>query len=256
MSRIALWLVLVVLFVAYYVFSSANDAGTNGNSGGLPFPEIVVAVLVGLVVALFAVVLPRRRAARLSNEGVALLSQGRILAALEKFEATRPALNKHSIFFYNVGVTRLSLWQLEEAERELEQARRKRLSGDVSPLAIPHLALAKALQGKAAAAREWLQQAKSLKTDGSATALLATAILACRDQDWSTARATLERPELNSLGGPYRGLHETLRAWCVEQTAGERRHVNAVSLFGETGPDRLRAAWPELVAFVDRASVA
>jgi hypothetical protein len=39
----------------------------------------------------------------------------------------------------------------------------------------------------------------------------------------------------------------------VEEASGELRHVDAVPLFGETGPEGLRKAWPELIAVVERA---
>jgi hypothetical protein len=39
-------------------------------------------------------------------------------------------------------------------------------------------------------------------------------------------------------------------------TTGEQRHVDRVTLFGEVGPDRLGAFWPELVAWVEKAKQA
>ena len=40
---------------------------------------------------------------------------------------------------------------------------------------------------------------------------------------------------------------------CIEKLTGELRHVDRIALFGETGPEELRKAWPELIAFVERA---
>ena len=76
------------------------------------------------------------------------------------------------------------------------------------------------------------------------------------EEEWLTgedAREMLGRYELRSLGGPTRGLSDALKAWSVELTTGGRRHVDRVALFGEAGPEGLREAWPELVAFVERA---
>ncbi|MGA9523308.1 MAG: hypothetical protein WBV82_17705 [Myxococcaceae bacterium] len=244
-----LWLALIVVFVGLYqLFSSGSAPGSESRASAL------VPLLFLVFVALLTVfILRARRGANVNNEGIALLSQGRLTEALSRFEAARPALRRNPLIYMNLGVTRLALWQLEEAERELEAARKKRLVTNLSQLVVPQLALTKALQGQAASAHKWLEESKSLKNDASAAALLASAVLSCRAGDWTRARATLERQELDALGGSQRGLREALRAWTVEQTSGELRHVDAVSLFGETGPERLRAAWPEFVAFIDRA---
>lgn len=39
----------------------------------------------------------------------------------------------------------------------------------------------------------------------------------------------------------------------IEHLSGEKRHVDRIALFGETGPEGLRKGWPELIDFVERA---
>lgn len=69
-------------------------------------------------------------------------------------------------------------------------------------------------------------------------------------------RAVLDRVsgfDAKQLPGVLGALGRTLEAWAVELTSGERRHVDRVALYGESGPDELVRAWPELVAFTERA---
>jgi hypothetical protein len=91
--------------------------------------------------------------------------------------------------------------------------------------------------------------------NGATTGLttLARAVVAARAGKWGETRDFLRRYEVTLLGGPTRALADALSAWAVESTSGERRHVDPVALFGEGSSAGLKNAWPELVAFVDRA---
>ena len=82
---------------------------------------------------------------------------------------------------------------------------------------------------------------------------LAEAILLIRAGDAMGARAKLGRFEVKHMAGTIGALARTLDALCIERLTGELRHVDRVALFGESGPDELRKAWPELIAFVERA---
>jgi len=53
--------------------------------------------------------------------------------------------------------------------------------------------------------------------------------------------------------GQRHAFRDALVAWCVEQRSDAQWPVDVALLFGEAGPERLRSAWPEFAAFVDRA---
>jgi hypothetical protein len=61
---------------------------------------------------------------------------------------------------------------------------------------------------------------------------------------------------VKQLGGGTGALVNALRAWAIERTTGELRHVDRVLLFGETGPQAVEKVWPELAQFVARAPAA
>jgi hypothetical protein len=81
-------------------------------------------------------------------------------------------------------------------------------------------------------------------------AVLASAVIACRTGKEAEARTQLERPEVRKLEGPLRGLREALLAWCLERLTGESHPVEVIAVFSEASPDKLQAAWPELVSFL------
>ena len=205
-----------------------------------------------LLVPLAAYYLPRyRRSARLSEEGERLLGEGRVFAALEKFEAARPLAKSRVISTYNIGLCRLNLWQLEEAERELTSLlERDDLLPEFKGRLYALLAVVAALEGRERQAWERLDEAKALRCEGMAAVVVAMAVLACRRRHWEEAQARLKRLEPELLTVPLRGLREALLAWCEERLTGERRPVDVVAVFGEASPDKLEAAWPELVSFL------
>ncbi|XXF78263.1 hypothetical protein P2318_00465 [Myxococcaceae bacterium GXIMD 01537] len=219
--------------------------------GGLLFQRPYLLLLLPAVV--WAYYLPRyRRSARLTQEALALLKEGRNFAALEKFEAARTLARRRAVPTYNIGICRLRLWQLKESERELASV--TTMEGGRHPafqrVLLPSLALVAALEGRTREALQRLDEARTLGVDAAPDAVLASAVLACRRRDWSEARALLERRECSQLEGPSRGLRDAMVAWCVEQLTGERRKVEPLSVFGEASTDTLQAAWPELVAFL------
>jgi len=258
--QIGLWVVLIVLFVAFYQFFSVTDANpgagpTAANNRLGNFGILAIAVPVSL--AAFSFVLLRvRKGQRLNNEGVALMSQGRIAAALEKFKTAEAVLKSNPLIPYNCGGAQLSMWRLADAVRDYERAGKSRFSRNLQHLIAPQLALANALQGKGAASARWLNEALKLANEAAPGAILAQAVMACRAGRFQDASPLLDRHELRSLGGMQRGLSDALRAWCAEQLAGERRYVDRVAVFGEAGPDALRQAWPELAEFLERAPAA
>ncbi len=112
------------------------------------------------------------------------------------------------------------------------------------------LALVAALDGRLWQAVQRLDEVKVLPGEPPVMAVLASAVLACRTGKEAEVRTQLERPEVRKLVGPLGGLREALLAWCQERLTGERRPVEVISVFGEASPDKLQAAWPELVAFL------
>jgi hypothetical protein len=236
---------LLIALVFHFVPASREVV-----AGVLRRPYLLLLVPVAL--ALFF--LPRyRRSARLNEEGLGLLAQGHVFAALEKFTAARSLAKSPVIPTFNIGLCRLYLWQLDEAERELATLHaREDLLPQFRGVLLPRFALVAALDGRFRDALVRLDEVKALQSGAAEEALLAEAVLACRNKDWARARELLEREALRSLQDtlPLRGLRDALLAWSVEQLTGERRRVEALAVFKEASPDKLQAAWPELADFL------
>ncbi len=248
MRTIALWVLLIVLYVAFYAFFKQPGEPLPDLSGWIP-----VALLVGAAVVI-GVVLGNRvqKGWRLNAEGSDLLSRGRIAAALEKFELARPLLKNQGqgVIPFNVGVCHLGLWHLDAAERDFTTARDiKELPASIRKHIPVRLALISALQGALGVAEKQLAEARAL--DAEEPLLVVTqAVIACRREDWAQARVLLEGPATHVLGGPLRGLRDALLSWSVEQLSGERRYVDPITVFGEASTDKLRESWPALVNFL------
>lgn len=256
MRTIVIWVVLVVLFVAFSKFLAAQPQARNSQTDeGFWLP--MLSQFIPLLVLFFVFVVFLRRAQTknlLATQGVTLMSQGRYDEALEKFERYRQANPKEAPGAFNLGVAKLCLWKLESAADDLKAA--EQLGGlklsSLEALLPEHLAIALALLADEAGARRSLAAVPAGKGDGGRVAL-AEAILLARTGKWSEARQRLGTFEAKQLGGSLGALSRAIDALCVESLTGELRHVDRVALFGETGPDGLRKAWPELIAFVERA---
>jgi hypothetical protein len=250
-KTIVLWVVLIVFFVAFYRAFSNGQGGINFSGLGFAPWAIVAAVFTGVVVWGRR----QRRINQLSTDGAELLNRGRCAEALAKFEEFRRR-SRSPIGPYNVGVARLWLWQFDEAARELEAARKGAKQVPAVAAGIPIvLGLVNAMQGDRNAAENAFASIDA-KLKDSGQVLLLQGVLACRTGDFTKARQLFARHEIKQLGGFHGALANALNAWCIEQTQGELRHVDRIALFGETGPERLKAAWPELAAFVERAPAA
>lgn len=248
MRTVVLWVVLVVLFIAFYSFF---------RQPGAPLPDLsgwaTTLVVVGLALGLGAFVFKKsQKGWTLNAEGSTLIARGRVVAALEKFEAARAQLKNQGqgVIPFNVGVCRLELWQLDVAAREFATALGiKEVSPQVRGLIPVRLALILGLQGNLRVAEERLAEARAADAEDPLL-VLASGVIACRREDWAQARALLEGPATHSLGGPMRGLRDALLAWSVERLTGERRYVDPITVFGEASTDKLREAWPALVQFL------
>lgn len=249
---------MIILFVGLFKFFQANPPAE-------PRPQAVeegfwVSMLSQfvpiLVLFTFFIVFMRRLQGRTApvNEGVALMSQGRYAEALAKFELVRRASPKEASAAFNAGVAKLCLWKLDGAAEDLKTA--EQLGGlKLSFLAsvLPeHLAITLALLGDEGGARRSLSPLPRGKADAGRVAL-AEAILLMRSGQPLEARQRLASFEAKQLGGSLGALARAVDSMGVEALTNELRHVDRIALFGETGPDGLRKAWPEFVAFVERA---
>jgi hypothetical protein len=257
---IALWVILIILFVAFYqIFSVPNGAAP----APVPQPRepsqwltIFTRLLPVVFLVLFAgfFFFARNRQSPL-QEGVRLLGHGRYLQALEQFELFRKAQPRQPVGAYNAGVTRLLLWKPEAALLDLQAA--QQLGGGAVPelkvLLPEQLALALSLLGRADEARKLLSEMPKEGPGEAACPALASAILLARAGEWLAARTKLATLEVRRMSGTTGALARTLEALCIEQLTQERRHVDRVALFGEAAPDELRKHWPEFIAFVERA---
>ncbi|MHA7630907.1 hypothetical protein [Corallococcus sp. M7] len=213
-------------------------------------------VMLALAVLTALYFLPRyRRSKQLTDEGLQLLSEGRVAAALERFEASRPLAKVQVIPTYNIGIARLQLWQLPVANQELSSLEsRKDLTPQFRGVLSAAIALVDALEGRLARVEPRLTEARSLVDFPLGFAPLASAVVACREGRWAEAHVLLADASLENFNGPLLGLRKVLEVWCVEQLTGEARPVDAIALFGEASQDSLQAAWPELVDYVVKRS--
>lgn len=258
MKTIALWVVLIILFVAFYrVFSKPPDPDAvpvprSADSGWVSFfPRVVPVAFLGLFFAFYW--LARRRYDS-TIEALRLFRQGRYVQALAIYEKYRKAQPKQPLAALNCGAARLFLWKLEQALLDLEEA--QRLLGsqewELRGMLLENLALTQALLGRAGEARLTLTEIPEGKADPARVGLT-EAILLARTGDAAGARAKLSSFEVKQLGGSIGAMSRAVDGFCLETLTGQRRHLDRVALFGETGPDELRKAWPELVAYVERA---
>lgn len=248
-KTVILWGALTGTFAAVFRFSSGRDLQ-------LPSPFFVALFLFSFLFSFVVIFLSlfgrvRKRQA-LTQEGINLMQQGRFSEAMRKFEESKQA----ELTDYNVAVTRLALWQPAAAEARFDKAINARIKrmANLDLLAIPQRALARALQGKLELARRDLAEAERLNCSSAGTSLVAGGVIAAREGQWRKVLDLVNRHEVKQLGGPTRGLADVLVAWATRELTGERRTVDLIALYGETGPENVRQFWPELVAFVNPSS--
>ncbi|MDX2010082.1 MAG: hypothetical protein SFW67_07830 [Myxococcaceae bacterium] len=217
-------------------------------------------LVLGAAAVAFVLIIIRSRGANADAlEGIAQLNQGRFSDALAAFERGLARFPQSNALVFNTGIALLSLWRVAEADAAFSKAagmKLARLTFDVTQMLEPQRALVAALLGRADEAQRHLASCEQLGLGRSAHVLLARAVLSVRAGDFAEGRRQLGVYEVRLLGGPGRGLADALSAWCLEQTTGERRHVDRLGLFGEAGPDAIRRFWPELAEFLERAPAA
>lgn len=251
-----LWVFLIFVTVALYkVFATPQEPAAASTDRDSFWGSVLSQFLpITVLFVLFVAVTGWRRARNQGSDGVALLSQGRYAEALQSFEATRRKYPRQAAAAFNTGVAKLCLWKLEAAREDLKQA--ATLEGAQTPALATvlheHLAMTLALLGDGAGARSALAAVPQAQADAARVALT-EGVLLLRDGRPSEARQRFGSFAVRQLGGSTGALARAADAMCVELMSGERRHVDRIALYGETGPQELGKAWPELVAFVDRA---
>lgn len=258
MKTIGLWVILIVLFVAFHkIFSRPPgddfvETPREPDSGGASmFLKGLPVLFLGLF-AFFYWLARRRHDSTL--EGLRLFRQGRYVQALAIYEKYRKAQPQQPLAALNTGAARLYLWKLEQAAVDLQEA--QRLLGtrewELRGMLFENLALAQALLGRSADARLTLSNLPEARADPTRVGLV-EAILLARTGDAAGAHAKLGTFGVKQLGGSIGAMSRAVDGLCIETLTGQRRHIDRVALFGETGPEELRKAWPELVAYVERA---
>jgi tetratricopeptide (TPR) repeat protein len=250
------WLMTVLagaFAFGFYAFYQVFQIRPDGEAPPSLLPGVVPAFALAAIAYWFFG--PTAQVVSPTNEAIELLNRGRAAEALARFQQAG-GKTPTPIERYNIGIARLFLWQLDEAIAELELASTQ--AGEVELLKRGGpmvLALATALMGRRPQAQSWLEKVDARDRE-LGNVLLVHAVFAARDGDFAKAREMLSRHEVKQLGAFYAALAHAVTAWCIEQTQGERRHVDRIALFGETGPERLQKAWPELAAFIERAPAA
>jgi tetratricopeptide (TPR) repeat protein len=249
--RVGLWLVVLSFFVAAMLLAMRLPESLRLRFVTSWFPFAMLAFFLAVVVLVFSWA---RSANRLSVEGNSMLSQGRFAEAIAIFERAARLARRSNVIPYYRGIALMCLWRVAEAEASFDEAAAQRLvPADLTKLLFPSRALSAALLGWTEVASARLEEAQRVDAANTAEVVLARAVLAGRAGAWAEARALLQRYEVKLLGGPMRGLADALYAWTVERLTGELRPVDRVGLYGEAGPGGLKALWPELAAFVERA---
>ena len=137
-------------------------------------PMAVALLLLGVFTVAVGVLTRRvQKGTRINNVGVALMTQARMLAALEQFERARPYMRRVPLVHYNIGVANLCLWRVAEAKRAFAEGLKRRRG--LVQLIAPHQALALAVEGNIADTDKALERARPAKNDTSAHAYLARA---------------------------------------------------------------------------------
>lgn len=177
------------------------------------------------------------------------LQQGRVTEALAGFDELKKSAPTWSVSSLRTGYAKLLLWRLPEARADLEYARRR----GASPEIAGWLAITLGLLGDRAAAQELLGELSSPKADRRVRPLV-EAVLAARAGDFAAALRPLSSFEVKQLPGTLGAFARALEAWALERTSGSRGPVDRVAIFGETGGEGLRKAWPEFCRFLDGVS--
>jgi tetratricopeptide (TPR) repeat protein len=269
-KTIGLWVVLIVLFVAFYNFfrsaSPDGEASAPSDSGsGFSAWSLVNWLFWPVVIAFFAVLLRQgMRWWRINEKGRAYLSYGDFESAIQVFDGVarkaKGAVRAEAVV--HLGLVALRRGELERALSLFTQAESSQLLAQhpgLSPTLPGLLSFCESLLGDLAAARKWLEVAHARGAQvASGYSLLAEVALLCReghlaaaakivDTRWREAERSsvwetkvLRLLKAFALDGLEAAEHETAR---YEALAGLRP-------FRRGELDLLAADWPKLRDFM------
>lgn len=259
--KISLLLLLTVLFVNLYRFLGPGEAN-GGAAAGATHAELSQSSLALVIVPTFFILLAffvwrARGISKLSVSGVALLDQGRYLEALAIFEQVLRKSRASPLAVYNVGVAKLLLWRVAEADASFEKAgQMSHLMMDIRGLLVPYRAFIAAILGREKDAQVRLSECESLRVAETPPRL-------ARPRHPRRPRQAMGRSA--GSAGALRGSRARRSEPRVRRGApglGHRaagrspRCVDRIGLFNEAGPDAFKTCWPEFHDFLLRAPAA
>lgn len=211
----------------------------------------------------------RRKMVRLfraSDEGVAMLNSGDLVAAGNVFDAlASQAANvpiAHALFVFNRGVTYMREGRTDRAIELISRAHDSKWLENkalgVAPLIASGLGTCYAIKGELDAAERWQREAHAQVAPAKRGMLMVLdAVIECRRgrfadaagriaNDWSLGEGSLNAAQLRSL--------RLLRAFAMEQTGGDdaeiAKIIEGARPFRSGEQDYLAVSWPEYRAFL------
>ncbi len=239
--RFGLLVVLIVLGSVASVVVGQFDSWL----GLLVFTVVVVG---GVVLRLRAV----QQGAHLNNRGLTLLSEGRLTEAIALFGQAQRTMWPNPLPRFNLGSAYVWLWRLDEAELALDAATRTLQGRPLRMIAAPLLMLISALKNEPDRVQARALEVEGLGLDRSAVRAMALGVMAAREGRWADVHRELSLERTRPLGGPARALADALRAWATTQSSGACPPIDAVGVFGETGPAAVARWWPAFAEFLQR----
>lgn len=191
-----------------------------------------------------------QRGAHTNNRGLTLLGEGRLTEAIALFEEARRIMGRNPLPRFNLGVANLWLWRLADAETLIDSSTKTLQGRPLRLLALPMLQFISAVKNERARFEERTAELAKLNNDRSPMSAMARAVFAARAGDWAGVSKELSLERTRPLGGPSRSVADALRGWANVQRGGRAPAIDAVGVFGETGPTAVAAWWPEFAKFV------
>jgi len=211
--------------------------------------------VIGIFVTLALTIRVNAAGGHANNRGITLLSEGRLTEAIASFELARRSMGSLSpLPPYNIALANLWLWKLDEARNGLDSSSKMTLGKPLRQMAVPPLILIAAVQNDAPRAAALEQEVKTLQLDRAPVVAIARAAFFARAGEWKRVLDTLTLERTRPLGGPARALADSIREWATAELGGARHGVDAIGVFGETGPTALAKWWPELARFIESAA--
>lgn len=217
----------------------------------------LLGVLIFAVVAVGVVVLSLRRSQRgahQNNRGITLMSEGRLVEAIAAFEAASKDMGINPLPPFNIAMARLWLWKLEESRAGLEKATTTVRGRPLRQMATPALLFIAAMQNDRAKAVVLEKEVDALQLGRSAVVAMGRAVFHAREGRWKEVLDDLSLERTRPLGGPARAVADALRGWALVELGGTCPPLDAVGVFGETGPSAIRQWWPQFADFLERVT--